>query len=429
MSTVFGCLASAVGVKGCGFEHQLQALNFAFNLKGNESQWDFLRSNAYLGIVILSDEDDCSAPPDTLMFKNSIANESWSLRCATRGHMCENTNLEYPTTGALEKPFASCTARMDATCSGVDTSEPTSCTPLMSIEALANAVKALKGGGAQADEKILVAGIFGWPREGDNDRPYKIAKIPNPTTGAGAPAEVFEYWPICYDPDHMPSSSGYDKEAADYGAYGGLRIKAFLDQFVEKSRKAFSICEKDFGPAMTEIGKALAAKLKSLCVPYKLADSNTDTTELDPDCRVVDRIPEDKPDPNDSNKTITVYNEASKSMPHCDSSQSVKPCWDLDLTDSVNCPATDTVPSQKIEVARETGTSLTPGTKVGMQCVTCIEPAAGVLPIVACRYCSGDAECGQGNICNGGWCVKQKDCDSDDQCGEGNHCNNGNCGR
>jgi hypothetical protein len=49
VSEVFGCLASNVGVKGCGYEHQLGVFEWAFEAKENLSQWDFLRPEAYLG--------------------------------------------------------------------------------------------------------------------------------------------------------------------------------------------------------------------------------------------------------------------------------------------------------------------------------------------------------------------------------------------
>ena len=39
--------------------------------------------------------------------------------------------------------------------------------------------------------------------------------------------------------------------AADHGATGGLRIDAFLNAFPAKNRRAYSICESDFGPGST----------------------------------------------------------------------------------------------------------------------------------------------------------------------------------
>jgi hypothetical protein len=393
VSSVFGCLAGNVGVSGCGFEHQLAALEWAFYLGDNKSQLDFLRPEAYLGIVLLTDEDDCSAPPGTGMFVPTPVGESGSLRCATRGHLCDGATLAYPTTSAVSVPYDSCHARTDKTCdASVDTSVATDCNPLMNVIQLADEVKMLKGGGAEADEKLLVAAIYGTPRPGDTTaRPYKIDSTPNPTPGS-AVAEIYDYWPVCYDPDFMPTGSGFDKTAADHGATGGLRIDAFLNQFKSESRLSYSICESDFGPAMDGIGKTLAIKMGSLCVPYKLADTSDDPG-VQADCRVVYRIPRTVT----SGKGITsvVYDELPDSLPRCDASRTPD-CWEVKFGNASGtadeqqtakrCPATGTVPSQMINVVRQAGTTLAEGTKVSMQCVTCVDLPPNLPPIKGCDY-------------------------------------------
>jgi hypothetical protein len=114
ISQVFGCLATTLGTVGCGEEHQLQAFEFAlvFNsstIPGRSSLQDgFLRPEAYLGLVFLSDEDDCSAATNDGMFgdKTDLRGESASLRCATRAHQCNGRNLTetppgYPATQAF----------------------------------------------------------------------------------------------------------------------------------------------------------------------------------------------------------------------------------------------------------------------------------------------------------------------------------------
>ncbi len=383
LSTVFGCLASNVGVEGCGYEHQLAALEWAFYLPDNKSQWDFLRSEAYLGIVLLTDEDDCSAPPESKMFQSTNPNESGSLRCATRAHACDGATLTYPTTAPLSVPYESCHARTDATCdeSQVDTSSPTSCNPLMSLSQLADEVKQLKGGGAEADSKILVAAIYGTPRAGDTvTRPYKIDLTPNPDAPPSPIAQVYDYWPICYDPDFMPAGSGFDKTAADHGATGGLRIKAFLDQFKPANRLDYSICESDFGPAMDGIGKTLRNMMGNLCVPFKLADSS-DEPGVQADCRVVYRTPQG--------------DESPESLPRCDASRTPD-CWEVKLGNPTGtadeqetasrCPASGSAPSQMINIVRKPGTTLAEGTKVGMQCVTCVDLVPGMKPGKGCDY-------------------------------------------
>jgi hypothetical protein len=277
---VFACLATNLGTNGCGEEHQLQSYEFAFfaNSYHTSAQNTFLRPEAHLGLVFLSDEDDCSAATDDGMFgdKPELRGESASLRCATRGHACGGHSLadwgpNYPTTAKFQSDFTSCTARTDS-CSdpldgvtGTDTTGPTSCTPLRSIKTLADKIKALKGD--QANDKIFVAGIFGWPLAGGTAEPYKIDLISNPNTADTAHPQIFDYWPVCYDPDHRPQTEGaYDSDAWAWGAQGGLRMSAFVDQFGANGSK-YSICERDFTGAMQGFGNTLASKLANRCVP------------------------------------------------------------------------------------------------------------------------------------------------------------------
>ena len=393
VSQVFGCLAENVGVAGCGFEHQLGALEWAFYLGENKTQLDFLRSEAYLGIVLLTDEDDCTASPDTKMFANYVRTEAWSLRCATRAHRCDGAQLDFPATAAVAVPYGSCHARTDASCDAatVDTSVATTCNPLQSTTELANRVKQLKGGGSEADDKILVAGIYGTPRTGDTSaHTYKIDLVPDPTPGMTG--QVFDYWPICYDPDFPPSGSGFDKTAADHGATGGLRINAFLDEFPARSRLAYSICEPDFGPAMAEIGKALVSKMGNLCVPFKLVDKS-DEPGLQADCRVAYRIPRDALDAKGN--PSSVYEEVPESLPVCDAARTPD-CWEVrfgnangtteEKDTATRCPATAAAPSQMVNVVRKPGSTMPEGTQVVMQCLTCVEPRAGMTIGKGCAY-------------------------------------------
>jgi len=290
-------------------------------------------------------------------------------------------------------PFESCHARTDATCdSSVDTSVATSCNALMSVAQLAEEVKQLKGGGDQADDKILVAAIYGTPRKGDTTtRPYKIDMTPNQDTKSPV-AEVYDYWPVCYDPDFMPAGSGFDRTAADHGATGGLRIKAFLDEFKPESRLAYSICESDFGPAMAGIGDALANKMGSLCVPFKLADTD-DAPGIQADCRVVYSVPKTVTD--DKGIKRIGYDESPESILPCDASRTPE-CWEVkygnangtsdEQQTAKRCQAKGSSPSQMINIVRKPGTTLVEGTRVGMQCVTCVDLPPGMPPVKGCDY-------------------------------------------
>ena len=281
ISTVFACLASGIGNLGCGDEHQLQAFEFALVAKGlgNEGQQNMLRPNALLALVFITDEDDCSAATNDGMFGDlpELHSESASLRCATRAHRCNGRNLTdsppgYPTTASFSTPFSTCSARTDACSNAIDgapstdTSQPTDCSPLRSVKRMAEEIKSLK---AYPDDQVVVGGIFGWPIS-DQDMAtatYEIAPIPNPNVADTAYPTVFDLWPVCYDPSHMPANGAdFDASAAGWGAAPGLRLSAFVDEFGENGLK-FSVCQSDFSTSMSQLGAKLAKQVQNRCLP------------------------------------------------------------------------------------------------------------------------------------------------------------------
>jgi len=398
ISQVFGCLAGNVGALGCGQEHPLQSFEFALatqNLHQNQSgglQNTFLRSHAYLGLVIVSDEDDCSAASPASAATPAINNgifgskpelrgESTSLRCATRAHQCGGVNLAdappgYPTSAKFEANFADCAARTD-TCPDVtngnaatDTSGPTTCSPLKGVHQLAQEIKALK---ADPDNQIMVAGIFGWPRTDDDmaKAKYKIDRVPGPRPedADNQQGQVWDYWPVCYDPDHEPADPAtFDAEAWGWGAQGGLRISAFIDEFGQNGLK-HSICERDFTRAMGPFADTIAYKLQNLCINAKLMDVDPVTPGLQSDCRVVYRVPQADP----ATGKVT-YTESPQSLPICPAGATPDTisadCWKL-VIDNTKCPDNGQLISVVRTAAEIADGPLTAGTKIAMQCWTC----------------------------------------------------------
>jgi hypothetical protein len=336
LGDVLACLTTNLGTSGCSIEQPLQALEFALTTKGvgNDEQQNMLRPYAQLAVVLLSENDDCSATPNVGMFgdKPELWGETAGLRCATRAHACGGVNLTkappgYPTTAGFSAPFASCKARTDAcpnqldgATTGTDTAVPTDCSPLKSIKVTADRLKALK---LVADQKVLVAGIFGWPRAQEMaTATYQIGLVPNPNPADAAHPQLFDRWPVCYAPGRSPRAPDvFDADAWGGGAPGGLRLAAFLDEFGNNGLK-FSICESDYGDAMTTIGTAIAKRMKNGCLSADVDRFATCTAQV----HVPDGVGGFVPFP--------------AFMPSCDDDPTADPCYTL-VQDSTACAANE----------------------------------------------------------------------------------------
>ncbi len=102
LSDVFSCYAD-VGIYGCGFEQHLEAMRKALDVEETPENEGFLRETAYLAVVVVADEDDCSAAkPDVLYdpdpHKDNLNSELGflhSFRCFEFGIGC-NVNSREP---------------------------------------------------------------------------------------------------------------------------------------------------------------------------------------------------------------------------------------------------------------------------------------------------------------------------------------------
>lgn len=79
---------ASVGIAGCGFEAHLGALDQALRLPVNAG---FLRPSAYLAVVVIADEDDCSVRPDRAraFFGQADLEAKQSFACFRSSTECE----------------------------------------------------------------------------------------------------------------------------------------------------------------------------------------------------------------------------------------------------------------------------------------------------------------------------------------------------
>lgn len=289
LAASFSCIAQ-LGDQGCGFEHQFASVLRALEPGQPAINQGFLRPSALLAIVLVTNEDDCSAPPDADIFATSSQSVSdplgplASYRCNEFGHLCGG--MKPPRTPAV---LTDCTSAEDGR--------------LLKVADVIARTRALKNDPSQ----ILVAAIAAPPT------PYEVTFVPG-TTATGVMEQEPEIKHSCTEAD---------------GTYGdpAVRIKQWVDAF---HGNFVSICETTFEPALSQIANAITAKVASPCIEGRLVDDDPTAPGVQPRCTVTDILV-------DANGNTT-----ETPIPSCKTTAAAQPCWDTpaDQTVCLKAPST-----------------------------------------------------------------------------------------
>jgi hypothetical protein len=319
LADVFSQMANA-GANGCGFEQHLHAMKRA--LDNNPMNAGFLRENAFLAVIFLADEDDCSLrTPDLLGADGGPLGPLVSFRCTRFGITCDDN-------GASANEMAQ--VGVKGRCHPDDDSPH-----LQTVSKYVNFLKGLK---ANDPTKVIVAGIIG-PTAPFNVELRNINMQQQVALG------------------HSCQFNGRNgTEVAD----PGIRLQFFLDQFPNRTTST-TICQSDLSGGMQLIGELLKESIGNPCITGDISDSDTDAPGLQPECSV---------------SYITNFGKANAQetiLPECDADATNQPCWHL-LKDEALCPCSpddvDCNPADdnenlilKIEdpVAQPDGTQITAG--------------------------------------------------------------------
>jgi hypothetical protein len=412
---VFTCLATAVGSNGCEEQHLLQATRVALIPQNsiNEANSGFLRSYAYLFIVLVTDQDDCSANNyNTLnddmfnMVTKGDPGDTTTLRCAARGHLCGGQPIPdydpvvgYTGTTPFSHTFADCSAKEKRLLNpNGNPDDPNNVDyvylPLIDVQEMIDSVNWVKG--AAASQKILVSGIIGWP-PGPNDvnlpatlqtsNQYQIGK--DATSLPVAQQSLWDYMPVCSIPDQKSTDGNI------YKAYGGLRLKKFIDAFGDKGQ-TFSICNSDFTEAMVQVGEVGGNDdvLWPGCIDAPLIDTDPNTPEIEPDCQVFYQTPcttlgtgycqqtgwAVKPlseckdaqgkilDPASLDPSLSDQQTVDNLLANI--SQDSRPCWYLSYDNTALGCRNVSYKGQEISALRPSGSVAAPGTILAVTCLT-----------------------------------------------------------
>jgi hypothetical protein len=247
LADVFGNMARA-GAGGCGFEQPLHAMRRA--LDGNPSNAGFLRPSALLGVVFLTDEDDCTIKdPIVIGTDTTTFGALQSFRCTRFGVTCTtggNTPDEMNLTGAK----AGCAA--NATSQFLDQVAP-----------FRDFLVGLKPDARQ----VFVGAIMGTPE------PYAVELRMPP--GGGTAIQALAH--------SCMYQGAQNVEVGDPPA----RLKAFLDLFPGRNALT-SICQSNLSGALMQISGLVANSIGSPCIGAAIADTNPGMPGLQPNCIVED---------------------------------------------------------------------------------------------------------------------------------------------
>jgi len=299
LADVFTCIA-ALGETGCGFEHQFSAILRALGADGQAPPPEnegFLRPDAYLAIVMLTNEDDCSELPGKPFFEvftnNNVASQLGppiNFRCNEFGHLCDNGSGNKAPPGRLAPNNDVNSMVSYASCVSNETGQN-----LRTVADTASRIKALKADASQ----VAVMSIQG------PTVPYTVTwKAPFASEGdtsCGAPS--------CPWPAIAHSCAAADNSFAD----PGIRTSEFVSAFGDNGL-VLPICSDSLGPSMDRAAQLINGLLGPPCIPG-LVGMNPATGK--PDCKVTERT-----------RSATGMT-TTKTVPACADNGNVAPCWSL----------------------------------------------------------------------------------------------------
>jgi hypothetical protein len=301
----FSCMAQ-LGIGGCGFEQHLESMRRA--LENTDENAGFLREDAFLAVIFIQDEDDCSAS-NTALFggsrddtRDSEFGEYSSFRCFEYGTACD--------------PDAERTLGPRDNCVPDDESDY--------IEQVSTYIDFLKGVKDDPDQ-LIVAAITG------PTGPVTVVEDADPDKND-------QLWvpPACLVCDGGGATCDARLRSdgdAIVAAAPAVRMNAFLGGFPGAATLQ-DICaydpainDVDLSGALNEIADLVVREIGNPCIEGILADSDPNAGGLQVECRVSDVSNLNKDD------------EEEFPIPPCDDSSEI-PCFRL--VEDNNCSATPT---------------------------------------------------------------------------------------
>lgn len=270
MADAFACFGPQ-GIDGCGYESPLEAMRLALS-KARDDKGGFLREDALLAVVFVTDEADCSTNPAHVSaftseptFWNDEDPKRTSGICWRAGVECDNP--EGPDLGQCHA--ANYSLDGDVGASDGDA-------VLFPVQRYIDFLGGLRDGddGGPRARDVLVSLIAGVPVGYDRG----AAEIPYRTAEAGSDQQInFGVAPGCVNTEDGSNST----------AVPPVRERELAEAFaVDGERNLFSICQDSYVDALAQIAAAIDRELPPSCADTCVADRDASTPEFEPHCTV-----------------------------------------------------------------------------------------------------------------------------------------------
>jgi hypothetical protein len=336
LADTFTCMAS-VGALGCGFEHQLESVWQA--LKHPDAKFPFVRDDALLAVVFVTNEDDGSAPPDTMIYDANVDAHTYgaydTYRQTRFGVACGSPLMLAPATASGGR-LTDCVSAPN--------------TPMMTIGSEYDVQRyktlfrePIPQGGVKTDpdDDVLLFAIDG------PATPFEVLSV----RPQAVPSATYEACGAANDCLVRLQRSCINSTDSGFFADPSVRLNDVVTAV--PSHAITSICgddptrTPDFSGAMQTLAEEIIKKLPG-CIPARIPDVDH------PDCVVVQHSAD-----GHGGDQVT-------SIPQCGSSGPF-PCWRLEKKDQC------TGPQQLAMTVDRNGAPAPPETHLQVECSTVAE--------------------------------------------------------
>jgi hypothetical protein len=321
LAATFTCMAS-VGDRGCGFEMPLEAVYQALHAPPPENA-GFLRDDAILAVVFLTDEDDCSADPATDLFDPMLAatyGPLLSYRCTQYGVQCGNP--------PSPPPYGSSFGALDG-CAAAPNPDGMGPGKLYDVRRYIDFFRRpASAGGVKANPSDVLLFAIDGP-----STPFQVV-LANPNPVSPSPS------PSCPGPpDGQTCAVTLDHScvAAQNPAFFGdpaVRLNAVVGSIAPGR----SICDTSYAMTMQSLAKSIVSyRSGNGCLPAAVKDPR------DPRCEAEDDI------------AMADGSLAQQRIPACAISDGAFPCWRVDTEPTCAAVIDPTGAEQRLQLTIDRG--------------------------------------------------------------------------